>query len=70
SGKTTLMEHIFQTLENALFLSFEDRKLLELFVEDGKTFAELYAKNNRYLFIDEFQYAKEGGQKLKYIKKA
>lgn len=67
SGKTTLMEHIFQTLENAVFLSFEDRKLLELFVEDEKTFAELYAKNNRYLFIDEFQYAKEGGQKLKYI---
>lgn len=67
SGKTTLMRHIFETLENALFLSFEDRKLLELFVEDEKTFAELYAKNNRYLFIDEFQYAKEGGQKLKYI---
>jgi predicted AAA+ superfamily ATPase len=67
SGKTTLMEHIFQTLGNAVFLSFEDRKLLELFVEDEKTFAELYARNNRYLFIDEFQYAKEGGQKLKYI---
>ena len=67
SGKTTLMKHIFQTLKNAVFLSFEDRKLLELFVEDEKTFAELYAKNNRYLFIDEFQYAKEGGQKLKYI---
>ena len=48
-------------------MSFEDRKTLELFVEDEKTFAELYARNNRYLFIDEFQYAKDGGQKLKYI---
>lgn len=67
SGKTTLVRHIFETLENALFLSFEDRKTLELFVEDEKTFAELYARNNRYLFIDEFQYAKDGGQKLKYI---
>jgi predicted AAA+ superfamily ATPase len=67
SGKTTLVRHIFDTLENALFLSFEDRKTLELFVEDEKTFAELYAKNNRYLFIDEFQYAKDGVQKLKYI---
>jgi predicted AAA+ superfamily ATPase len=67
SGKTTLVRHIFETLENALFLSFEDRQTLELFVEDEKTFAELYAKNNRYLFIDEFQYAKDGGQKLKYI---
>jgi hypothetical protein len=67
SGKTTLMQEIFGTLENALFVSFEDRKILELFVEDEKTFAELYVKNNRYLFIDEFQYAKEGGKKLKYI---
>ena len=67
SGKTTLMQQIFGTLENALFISFEDRKLLELFVEDEKTFAELYVKNNRYLGIDEFQYAKEGGKKLKYI---
>jgi predicted AAA+ superfamily ATPase len=67
SGKTTLVRHVFETLENALFLSFEDRKTLELFVEDEKTFAELYIKNNRYLFIDEFQYAKDGGQKLKYI---
>ena len=62
-----LVRHIFETLENALFLSFEDRKTLELFVEDEKTFAELYARNNRYLFLDEFQYAKDGGQKLKYI---
>jgi len=45
SGKTTLVRHIFETLENALFLSFEDRKTLELFVEDEKTFAELYARN-------------------------
>ena len=67
SGKTTLMRQIFGTLEGALFISFEDRKILELFVEDEKTFAELYVKNNRYLFIDEFQYAKEGGKKLKYI---
>ena len=67
SGKTTLLKHIFQTLENAVFISFDDRMALEMFVEDEQTFAELYVKNNRYLFIDEFQYAKEGGQKLKYI---
>ena len=67
SGKTTLLKHIYQTLENAVFVSFDDRMVLELFVDDEKTFAELYVKNNRYLFIDEFQYAKEGGKKLKYI---
>jgi predicted AAA+ superfamily ATPase len=53
SGKTTLMKHIFETLNSAEFISFEDRKTLELFVEDEKSFAELYVKNNRYLFIDE-----------------
>lgn len=67
SGKTTLMKHIFETLDSVEFISFEDRKTLELFVEDEKSFAELYVKNNRYLFIDEFQYSKEGGKKLKYI---
>ncbi len=67
SGKTTLLRHIFDSLENAVFLSFEDRETLELFVEDEKAFADLYAKKFRYLFIDEFQYAKEGGKKLKYL---
>ncbi|MFV9630151.1 MAG: ATP-binding protein [Methanosarcinales archaeon] len=67
SGKTTLMRYIFNTLENAEFISFEDRKILELFIEDEKTFADLYVKNNHYLFIDEFQYVEEGGKKLKYI---
>lgn len=67
SGKTTLMRHIYDKLENAVFLDFEDRETLELFVEDEKSFAELYAKNKKYLFIDEFHYAKKGGKKLKYI---
>lgn len=66
-GKTTLLRQIFNGLKNAVFLDFEDRETLELFDEDVKSFAELYAKPYRYLFIDEFQYAKEGGRKLKYI---
>ncbi|MBI3036786.1 ATP-binding protein [Candidatus Woesearchaeota archaeon] len=66
-GKTTLLRRIFAGLKNAVFLDFEDRETLELFGEDIKSFAELYAKPYRYLFIDEFQYAKEGGRKLKYI---
>lgn len=66
-GKTTLMRHIYDKLKDAVFLDFEDREVLELFVEDEKSFAELYAKNKKYLFIDEFHYAKKGGKKLKYI---
>ena len=66
-GKTTLLQKIFAELENAVFLSFEDRELLELFEEDVKSFVDLYVKDNKYLFIDEFQYAKAGGKNLKYI---
>ncbi|MEW5896265.1 MAG: ATP-binding protein [Nanoarchaeota archaeon] len=67
SGKTTLLRHLFESLSQAVFLDFEDRETLELFNEDIKSFAELYVRNNNYLFIDEFQYAKEGGKNLKYI---
>ena len=66
-GKTTLMRHIFSRLENALFIDFEKRENLELFENDIESFIKLYVKNYQYLFIDEFQYAKDGGKKLKYI---
>lgn len=66
-GKTTLIKHIYKKLKEAEFISFEDRDILELFVKDIKGFIETYVKNNKYLFIDEFQYAKHGGKQLKYI---
>lgn len=67
SGKTTLLRHFYESCENAVFLDFEDRQMLELFSEDIKSFIELYVKKHGYVFIDEFQYAKEGGKNLKYI---
>lgn len=67
SGKTTLLKRIFTDLEKAFFLDFEDREILELFNEDLNSFIDLYVKPNDFLFIDEFQYALEGGKKLKYI---
>ena len=67
SGKTTLLQYLFKDLKNAVFLDFGDRKTLELFNEDVDSFIELYVKKHDYLFIDEFQYAKEGGKNLKYI---
>lgn len=66
-GKTTLIKHIFEGLTESCFLDFEDRETLELFNEDVKSFVELYVKPYKYLFIDEFQYAKNGGKNLKYI---
>jgi uncharacterized protein len=66
-GKTTLMKKIFKQLKNANFLDFEDREKLELFEDDLDSFIKLYIKYYDYLFIDEFQYARDGGKKLKYI---
>jgi predicted AAA+ superfamily ATPase len=67
SGKTTLLKEIIKSLENTSYITFEDREILDLFNNDIKTFYSLYGKNIKYLVIDEFQYAKNGGQKLKYL---
>jgi predicted AAA+ superfamily ATPase len=66
-GKTTLMKHIFNALTNAKFISFDDINVLEMFNHDTELFVRNYIEGTRFLFIDEFQYAKEGGKKLKYI---
>ncbi|MBI2142155.1 ATP-binding protein [Candidatus Woesearchaeota archaeon] len=67
SGKTTILRHYYENCKNAVFLDFEDRQTLELFDEDIDSFIELYVKKRDYVFIDEFQYAKEGGKNLKRI---
>jgi len=66
-GKTTLLHHFMSKLNNKEILSFEDQELLQLFSNDIKSFIEIYVKGRDYLFIDEFQYAKNGGKQLKYI---
>ena len=68
SGKTTLLRHIFDTLgRKAVFLTFEDNKVLNMFVRETDLFIEQYVKPYQYVFIDEFNYAKKGGKILKYI---
>lgn len=66
AGKTTVLKKIQAGLKKAIYLSFEDLAELELFVEDIKSFADKYQAYH-YLFIDEFQYAKNGGRNLKYL---
>jgi len=66
-GKTTLLNEIFKRLKKAVYIDFEDRDILDLFNSDIRTFYSLHVKGNDYLFIDEFQYARDGGQKLKYL---
>jgi predicted AAA+ superfamily ATPase len=66
-GKTTLMRHFYDKMDNSIFLTFEDIELKMLFEEDIKSFIALYIDPYEHIFIDEFQYAKTGGKHLKYI---
>ncbi len=70
-GKTTLLQKMHQDLvtkkKKAIILSFEDKKILDLFEQELEVFIATYIKPNDYVFIDEFQYASEGGKSLKYI---
>ena len=67
SGKTTLIRHLQSRLPESVYLSFEDGRILTLFNEDLDSFIELYLKKYRYIFLDEFHYASEGGKQLKYL---
>ncbi|MEK7065249.1 MAG: ATP-binding protein [Patescibacteria group bacterium] len=66
-GKTTTIRKIYGDLKNALFLTFEDQDVLNLFEKNIKEFINLYIIGRDYVFIDEFQYAKNGGKLLKFI---
>lgn len=68
SGKTTLLKNLKSQWEKSVYLNFEDQKILELFEKDLDGFIKLYLNEEvDFLLIDEFQYAKLGGKKLKYI---
>ena len=66
-GKTTLLQQIHQGLDKSLFITFEDVAYRQLFDTDIQAFIELYIKPYNFIFLDEFQYAKNGGQQLKLI---
>lgn len=69
TGKTTLLEYLLTLFQNqkksVKYITFEKTSDLELFnnIEDFKEIHKIYD----VLIIDEFQYAKEGGKKLKYL---
>lgn len=79
AGKTTLLELLRGYLINEMKvnpgmifnITFEDRRLLMEFEKDPASFVRSFAgsdsQQKAYLMIDEFQYAHEGGQKLKLI---
>lgn len=67
SGKTTVVRHLLASYEKVTEISFDDQELRLLFEKSVKEFVRKYVRTCRYLFIDEFQYAHEGGRLLKYI---
>ena len=70
SGKTTLMQGLYKKIsleKKSLFLTFEKASDLEIFEKDIESFKKLYVEKYSVIFIDEFQYAENGGQKLKYL---
>ncbi len=67
-GKTTLLKNIYDKLKGKKkFITFDNQKDLLLFEEDIDTFIEKYVKEVDFLFIDEIQYSKDSGKKLKYV---
>lgn len=79
AGKTTFLEILQGYLIEGLkvkknlihSITFEDRRLLMEFEADAVSFVRSFipagVKERFYLMIDEFQYAQDGGQKLKLI---
>lgn len=69
AGKTTFIQHLAKRFEQedkkVKFITFEKKADLNLFnnIEDFKKIAGQY----EVVFIDEFQYSRDGGQKLKYL---
>jgi len=68
-GKTTLVKEILKKQKGKKIneISFEDVKILRLFEEDIDSFIDLHIKGYDFVFIDEIQYSKDSGKKLKYI---
>lgn len=79
SGKTTMLNILRDYLinsrnvskEDIIYVTFEDRDVLDAFSRDPKEFINRYVANNKdkkfYFLIDEFHYLKDGGQKLKLL---
>lgn len=70
AGKTTFIQNLAKRFERegkkVKFTTFEKKVDLDLFnnnIEDFKKIARQY----EVVFIDEFQYSRDGGQKLKYL---
>jgi uncharacterized protein len=68
-GKTTMIENILSNIKdkNIVKISFNNIDIKDMFVNDTNEFIKNYVVGTDFLFIDEIHYAKNSGEKLKYI---
>ena len=69
AGKTTIINKILDEIKDKKItrITFDNLEILNEFESDLELFIEKYVLNSQILFIDEVQYSKNSGQKLKYI---
>lgn len=79
AGKTTMLHILKEYLitqkkispDNIIYITFEDRDILDAFSKDPKGYVNAYLREESssklYFLIDEFQYLTDGGQKLKLL---
>ena len=66
AGKTTLLKEQIKG-KNAVYLLFDDPDVRTLFEEDIKKFEHQYLEEVEISVLDEVQYCKDAGIKLKYL---
>ncbi|MFH1752482.1 MAG: ATP-binding protein [archaeon] len=67
AGKTTLLKNQMNLAKNMNYVSLDDPNARALFDSDIKKFEQQYLSKNNTTVIDEAQYGKETGIKLKYL---
>ncbi|NYZ73987.1 ATP-binding protein [Candidatus Micrarchaeota archaeon] len=65
-GKTTFLRELVKG-KNAAYLMFDDPDIKGLFDEDIKKFESQYLEGHDFAVLDEVQYGKDAGGKLKYL---
>ncbi len=66
AGKTTLLKELARSHESN-YVMFDDMDARNLFDDDIKKFEIQYCKGQKLIVLDEVQYCKDAGEKLKYL---
>ena len=67
AGKTTLLKKKLGKVPKSGYVTFDDPDARDIFNEDIKKFEKQYVEGNSVTGIDEVQYGRDAGIKLKYL---